>query len=112
MYGKVMSIPDAAMLDYFRLVTRFDPGQIARLQSDSRADACTRATSRCSLAREIVSIFHGDEAAGQRRGAFHDRLPAARASARHARVLAQTPTSVVDLAAPPAWRPANARHAG
>ena len=47
MYGKVMSVPDMAMGQYFRLVTRWTPAEIdaAGERSDARA-ACTRATPR------------------------------------------------------------------
>jgi tyrosyl-tRNA synthetase len=63
MYGKVMSLPDHVMLSYFTLVTRFTPDQIATT-NQGLADASLHPRDvKMQLAREIVSIFHGDEEA-------------------------------------------------
>jgi tyrosyl-tRNA synthetase len=62
MYGKVMSIPDSATLDYFRLVTRYTPVQIESVQAKLTGGAHPRDV-KMELAREIVSVFHGTEAA-------------------------------------------------
>jgi tyrosyl-tRNA synthetase len=62
-YGKVMSIPDEAMLSYYKLVTRFEPPQIAQIEADLKSGRLHPRDAKMRLAREIVSIFHGDEAA-------------------------------------------------
>lgn len=62
-YGKVMSIPDQAMLSYFRLVTRFEPTQISQIEIDMQRGHLHPRDVKMKLAREIVAIFHGDEAA-------------------------------------------------
>lgn len=62
-YGKVMSIPDEAMPQYFRLVTRFEPSQIAQIEADLVNGQIHPRDAKMQLAREIVSIFHGDDAA-------------------------------------------------
>ncbi|MBC8253602.1 MAG: tyrosine--tRNA ligase [Ardenticatenia bacterium] len=62
-YGKVMSIPDEAMLQYFRLVTRFGPARIAEVQAELEKGRIHPRDVKMQLAHEIVSIFHGDEAA-------------------------------------------------
>jgi tyrosyl-tRNA synthetase len=63
MYGKVMSIPDHAMLDYFTLVTRFSPGEVAAVERGLANGSLHPMEAKGQLAREIVSIFHNDEAA-------------------------------------------------
>jgi tyrosyl-tRNA synthetase len=63
MYGKLMSLPDHAMLDYFTLVTRYQPGQIAALRNGLADGSLHPRDVKMELAREIVSIFHGDAAA-------------------------------------------------
>jgi len=63
MYGKVMSIPDKAMLDYYNLVTRFSPDEIARIEADLKSGRLHPRDAKMRLAFEIVSIFHGEEAA-------------------------------------------------
>jgi len=65
MYGKVMSIPDTAMLLYFKLVTRYTPSQIAQIEAGLQAGTAHPRNVKMELAREIVSIFH-DDAAAQR----------------------------------------------
>jgi tyrosyl-tRNA synthetase len=70
MDGKVMSIPDFAMGSYFRLVTRWDAQQIAGLESGLQEGQMHPRDVKMKLAREIVSIFHGDGAAAQAEDAF------------------------------------------
>jgi len=62
MYGKVMSIPDEAMPVYFRLVTRYTPDQIEEIERRLAGGDLHPMEAKKELAREIVSIFHGDEA--------------------------------------------------
>ncbi len=63
MYGKVMSIPDMAMGKFFRLVTRFSPSEIAGIEKGLQDGSSHPRDVKMKLAREIVSIFHGDDAA-------------------------------------------------
>jgi tyrosyl-tRNA synthetase len=63
MYGKVMSIPDQAMPSYFKLVTRFQPKEIAEIETKLNDGSLHPRDAKMKLAREIVSIFHGDQAA-------------------------------------------------
>jgi len=64
-YGKVMSIPDEAMMQYYKLVTRFEPPQVAQIEADLKSGRLHPRDAKMQLAREIVSIFHGDEAAAR-----------------------------------------------
>lgn len=63
MYGKVMSIPDHAMPLYFKLVTRYRPEQVAAIEQALQDGSRHPRDVKMELAREIVSIFHGDAAA-------------------------------------------------
>jgi tyrosyl-tRNA synthetase len=63
MYGKVMSIPDAAMPVYYKLATRYAPDQVARVERELAGGTRHPRDAKMELAREIVSIFHGDAAA-------------------------------------------------
>lgn len=63
MYGKVMSIPDRAMPIYFRLVTRYTPEQVVAAEQALWDGSQHPRDLKMALAREIVSIFHGDVAA-------------------------------------------------
>lgn len=70
MYGKVMSIPDKAMGQYMRLVTRWTPGQIAEIEAGLQASRLHPRDVKMSLAREIVSIYHSEAAALEAEEAF------------------------------------------
>ncbi len=63
MYGKVMSVPDAAMSKYYRLVTRFSPHEIDEVEKAVTAGTMHPRDAKMKLAREITSIFYGDAAA-------------------------------------------------
>jgi tyrosyl-tRNA synthetase len=70
MYGKIMSEPDKAMGLYFRLVTRWTPDRIVELETNLNSGALHPRDAKMSLAREIVSIFHGEKAAPAAEEAF------------------------------------------
>jgi len=70
MYGKVMSVPDIAMGDYFRLVTRWTSEEILDLETGLRDHKLHPRDVKMKLASEIVSIFHDPEAAGQAEQTF------------------------------------------
>ncbi|MBN1218441.1 MAG: tyrosine--tRNA ligase [Anaerolineae bacterium] len=63
MYGKVMSIPDFAMPVYFRLATRYTPAQVATVETALADNSRHPRDVKMELAREIVSIFYGEQAA-------------------------------------------------
>ncbi len=64
-YGKVMSIPDEAMIQYYKLVTRFEPPQVSQIEADLKSGRLHPRDAKMQLAREIVSTFYGDEAAAR-----------------------------------------------
>jgi tyrosyl-tRNA synthetase len=70
MYGKVMSIPDKAMGQYFRLVTRWTPHQIGEIELGLAEGRLHPRDVKMRLAHEIVSIYHDDEAAEKAEEAF------------------------------------------
>ena len=60
MYGKVMSMPDKAMGQFFRLVTRWTPAEIDRAgERVWRQGSLHPRDAKMKLAREIVAIYHG-----------------------------------------------------
>ncbi|MFN3705461.1 MAG: tyrosine--tRNA ligase [Thermoflexales bacterium] len=69
MYGKVMSIPDSAIIPYFELATRYTPARIAEVKR-RLAEGVNPRDIKMELAREIVAIFHGDAAAQQAEAEF------------------------------------------
>ncbi len=68
MYGKLMSVPDAAMKTYMQLVTRWTPKEIAALLGAVQAGQIHPRDAKMKLAHEITSIFYGEtEAEGAQR---------------------------------------------
>jgi len=70
MYGKVMSVPDKAMSAYFRLLTRFTPPEIEALEAELTGGKVHPRDIKMKLAREIVAIYHDDDAALAAEAAF------------------------------------------
>jgi tyrosyl-tRNA synthetase len=70
MYGKVMSVPDKAMGKFFRLVTRWTPPEITHLEKGMADGSLHPRDVKMKLAREIVSIYHSDDAAAQAEANF------------------------------------------
>ena len=62
MYGKVMSITDDVMMDYFELLTDVPDGELAGMRQQLAAGSTNPMMLKKRLAREIVTQFHGDEA--------------------------------------------------
>ena len=63
MYGKVMSIPDDVMMDYFTLVTDVPDEELAQMREQLVARAVNPMELKKRLAREIVGQYHGAEEA-------------------------------------------------
>ncbi len=72
MYGKVMSIPDMAMGQFFRLTTRLTPPEIASIEKAVKEGTMHPRDAKMRLAREIVSAFYSDNEAVSAQQVFID----------------------------------------
>jgi len=63
MFGKLMSIPDELMWSYYELVTDQTEAEIASLKQEVSSGKLHPMDAKTRLAEEIVSVFHGAEAA-------------------------------------------------
>jgi tyrosyl-tRNA synthetase len=63
MYGKLMSVPDKAMPQYYRLVTRWTPAEIDALEKDVSSGKVHPKVAKMKMSREVTEIFYGAEAA-------------------------------------------------
>jgi tyrosyl-tRNA synthetase len=63
MFGKIMSIPDELMWTYYELVTDRSPEQIEALKQEVSSGGLHPMDAKMRLGEEIVSDFHGPEAA-------------------------------------------------
>ncbi|MBI4457677.1 tyrosine--tRNA ligase [Candidatus Uhrbacteria bacterium] len=58
MYGKVMSVPDAAMWDYFLLTTDLPEKEVYALREACEQASMNPRDAKARLAREIVTMYH------------------------------------------------------
>jgi tyrosyl-tRNA synthetase len=64
-FTKVLNVPDSAMRSYAELTTRWSVAEIDKLFAAVEAEQLSMRDLKHKLAWEIVSIFHGDEAANK-----------------------------------------------
>jgi tyrosyl-tRNA synthetase len=64
-YGKVMSIPDSLILDYFELVTDIPEQEIAEFKKQLKTHSVNPMNLKRRLAYEIVKQFHSKQAADE-----------------------------------------------
>jgi tyrosyl-tRNA synthetase len=62
-FGKMMSIPDDLMWSYYELVTDRTPQEIAALKKEVSGGALHPMDAKMRLAEEVITDFHGTEAA-------------------------------------------------
>ncbi len=62
-YGKVMSIPDATMMTYFRLLTAHHADELAAMEAELESGAANPRDLKARLAREIIARLRGAAAA-------------------------------------------------
>jgi tyrosyl-tRNA synthetase len=72
-YGKVMSIPDSLILDYFELVTDVPEEEIAEFKKQLKSHSVNPMNLKKRLAHEIVRQFHGKQAADEAQEYFQSR---------------------------------------
>jgi tyrosyl-tRNA synthetase len=73
-YGKVMSIPDSLMLDYFELVTDIPEEEITEFKKQLNTHSVNPMNLKKRLAHEIVKQFHGKQAADEAEKYFQARF--------------------------------------
>ena len=63
MFGKVMAVRDELISKYFLLCTDVPENEIKKIQNDTKAGKLNPRDAKLRLAREIVSIYHGENVA-------------------------------------------------
>jgi tyrosyl-tRNA synthetase len=83
MFGKLMSIPDHLMWNYYELATDRTASEIAALKNEVASGKLHPMDAKMKLGEEVVSTFHGSEAgrkaAENFQRVFRDRRPPAEA---------------------------------
>jgi tyrosyl-tRNA synthetase len=70
MYGKVMSLVDDVLVEYFRCVTDISDAELAEMTHALQAHRVNPRDLKMQLGREIVAQFHGADAARQAEAEF------------------------------------------
>jgi len=65
MYGKIMSIPDGAMEEYFELATSIDKRGAKKIIGEVRAEKTNPRDAKMLLAFEVAKTYHGEKEAKQ-----------------------------------------------
>ncbi len=73
MFGKLMSLADELMPDYFRLTTALEPAEVDAVMAELESGALHPAQAKRRLAAEVTSLYWGSEAARGAEQAF-DRV--------------------------------------
>ena len=69
MFGKIMSLPDCLILDYFELCTQKTLAEIEKIKKELKSGKNPR-DIKADLAREIVALYYGKQAAQKEKAEF------------------------------------------
>lgn len=70
MFGKLMSLPDHAMMSYFETLTDVPQAELAEFSRQMAAGSLNPRNVKLRMAREIVTVFHNAAAAQEAEEAF------------------------------------------
>ena len=65
MFGRIMSIPDSAIIQYFTLLTALTPADVSKIENDLLESSLLPMDAKKDLASQIVKIFHGENEANK-----------------------------------------------
>ena len=94
-YGKIMSIPDGAIMTYFRLLTSRHAAELRAMEADIAGGQINPRDLKAALARDIIGRLQGDEAAAAAEEHF-DRVFRRREAATDVAELSLRPDDVED----------------
>ena len=69
-FGKVMSIPDSSLLEYFHHLANISPKEFAKMEKMINKDEIHPNEAKKQLAANIVSVFHGVKAGKEAKEQF------------------------------------------
>jgi tyrosyl-tRNA synthetase len=58
-FGKIMSIPDGVMMDYYILLTRLETSEIRTIESDLKSEKLNPSIAKRQLAKIIIEYLYG-----------------------------------------------------
>jgi len=104
MFGKIMSIPDEAIEQYFELCTDVPADEIGQMMAEMRAGTLNPRDAKRRLAREIVTLYHSGEEAERADEAFMRVFSTGREQTREDyEAVAEDLAIPAELRGKPAW---------
>ncbi|MFB3881784.1 MAG: S4 domain-containing protein [Armatimonadota bacterium] len=104
MFGKVMSIPDGCIEQYFVLCTDVAPAEVAQMVADMKSGALNPRDAKRRLGREIVTLYHSAAAAQAADETFRRVFSAGRQQTRaDYEAVAEEVAIPADLRGKPVW---------
>jgi len=97
MFGKVMSIPDEAIVPYFTLVTRLHPTEVEEIRADLEMRRLHPLDAKKRLGETIVEIFHGAAEAAAAREYFESTFQRRETPDEMPEHAVDGPTAIIDL---------------
>lgn len=70
MFGKIMSLPDQVMTDYYRLVTDVPAFRVGEIEEALASGKLHAAEAKRQLGWELIRMYHGERAADEARRRF------------------------------------------
>src|SRR5690606_37096041 len=74
MYGKVMSLPDSALVNYYVLVSPLTPDEVAEVRRDLDSGALPPMEAKKRLAHSIVTWLYGEADAADAQAYFEQTI--------------------------------------
>ncbi len=71
-YGKVMSIPDKLIMNYFNYATKLLPSEISKIEEELKNPATNPKYIKQRLAREVVTMYHSEAIAQKAEAEFNN----------------------------------------
>lgn len=96
MYGKIMSIVDGVIFDYFELVTRVPMDEINKMKSEVQSGANPMIYKK-KLAHEVVSFYHGTKKADEAENDFENTFKKGDIPKDTKKVKVQIKAPIVDI---------------
>jgi tyrosyl-tRNA synthetase len=109
MYGKLMSLPDAAMMTYFETLTTVPTAELQEMQRKMAEGTLNPRDVKMRMAREIVTEFRSAEAAREAEAAFVRQFQQRRLPEHIPDYVLARPTNIVALMVEAGMAPSRSR---
>jgi len=97
MYGKIMSIPDSSIINYFILCTYTPEADIKDIKKNMESGSVSPKNIKMRLAKEITAIYYGEEKAKEAESCFKNVFEMEQIPENIPEITAEKNSSLADL---------------